>query len=322
MTQTDITTYKLNHTMIRIKEPKRSLDFYQDKLGMKLIGQKAFNESKFSLYFLGYDQFGAVNQGNSLWDREGILELTHNHGSENDDEFHVHSGNSEPKGFGHICISVDNITAACAKLENADVKFQKKLDDGRQRDIAFALDPDGYWVESQLIERSMTNEARHAKKTDLQSYRFNHTMIRIKDPKVSLPFYQNVMGMILLRTSEHANAKFTLYFLGYTQNKKASATEYEAKLLCSEYEGLLELTWNWGTETDTKFEGYNNGNSEPKGFGHLAVAVDEVEAACERFEEKGVHFIKKPRDGKMKNIAFIKDPDSYWIEIVPKNLQL
>jgi len=320
MAQTDPTTYKLNHTMIRIKEPNRTLDFYQNKLGMTLLGQKDFNESKFTLYFLGYDQSGAANYGNSLWNREGVLELTHNHGSENDDEFQAHSGNSEPRGFGHICISVDNITAVCEKLEGADVKFQKKLDDGRQKDIAFALDPDGYWVE--LIERSLTKEARDAKKTNLESYRLNHTMIRIKDPKVSLPFYQDIMGMTLLRTSEHANAKFTLYFLGYTHDKKASATEHEAKQLCSEYEGLLELTWNWGTETDTTFKGYHNGNSEPKGFGHIAVVVDEIEAACERLEKKGVRFIKKPKDGKMKNIAFIQDPDSYWIEIVPKDLQL
>lgn len=50
--------------------------------------------------------------------------------------------------------------------------------------------------------------------------------------------------------------------------------------------------------------------------GHIGFAVPDVEAACKRFEELGVAFVKKPNDGKMKNIAFIKDPDGYWIEIL------
>ena len=74
--------------------------------------------------------------------------------------------------------------------------------------------------------------------------------------------------------------------------------------------GVLELTHNHGTESDPSFTGYVSGNTEPgRGFGHLAISVDNIEAACERFEKLGVPFKKKLTDGKMKNIAFILDPD-------------
>ena len=79
--------------------------------------------------------------------------------------------------------------------------------------------------------------------------------------------------------------------------------------------GLLELTHNYGTESDSDFEGYHNGNSPPQGFGHICVSVPDVYAACERFEKLGIEFVKRPDDGSMKGLAFIKDPDGYWIEI-------
>lgn len=79
---------------------------------------------------------------NSAQTSSGLIELTHNYGSEDDPDFKIENGNKDPyKGFGHIAISVDNIQAACQRLEDAGYKFQKKLTDGRMKSIAFALDP-------------------------------------------------------------------------------------------------------------------------------------------------------------------------------------
>jgi lactoylglutathione lyase len=70
------------------------------------------------------------------------------------------------------------------------------------------------------------------------------------------------------------------------------------------------LTHNHGTESDPSFAGYASGNTEPgRGFGHIAITVDNIEEACERFEKLGVQFKKRLTDGRMKNIAFLYDPD-------------
>lgn len=286
------------------------MDFYTKKLGLELIDHKKFPEMKFDLYFLAYPN-GVASDG--PFGRQGVLELTHNYGTEHDASFKVNNGNTEPhRGFGHTCISVDNIEVACQELEAKGVAFQKRLTDGRQRNIAFALDPDGYWVE--LIEHG---SAKTANKTDVTGYKFNHTMIRIKDPKASLKFYREVLGMKLLSTSEHASAKFTLYFLGFIHDEtfveNSLTREDQASL-----EGVLELTWNWGTENDADFK-YHNGNDQPQGYGHIGISCDDAESYCANIVEKfgdEVTWGLKYNAGKLKNIAFIRDPDNYAIEIL------
>ena len=96
----------------------------------------------------------------------------------------------------------------------------------------------------------------------------NHTMIRVKDNEKSLKFYQDVFGMTLLRTSENKDAKFNLYFLGYPGDKGVPQASANGVNPTADREGLLELTWNYGTESDESFK-YHNGNDQPQGFGHI-----------------------------------------------------
>jgi lactoylglutathione lyase len=137
---------------------------------MKMVRKIEQPEAKFDLYFMGYDSPKAASHGNHWSDREGLIELTHNYGTEDDPNYKIMNGNTEPyKGFGHTCISVDNLQAACQRIEDAGYKFQKKLSDGRMKHIAFALDPDGYWVE--IIGQNPIEKTEDIKTTDVQTYR-------------------------------------------------------------------------------------------------------------------------------------------------------
>lgn len=145
--------FVFNHTMLRIKDPQASLDFYTRVLGFTLVRRIDFAEAKFSLFFLVLtDDPGAIPDDDAarkqwLAGQPGVLELTHNHGTEAEAGAVYHDGNSDPRGFGHICVSVPDVVAACARFEELGVAFQKRLTDGRMRELAFIRDPDGYWVE-------------------------------------------------------------------------------------------------------------------------------------------------------------------------------
>ena len=147
------TGFVFNHTMLRIKDPTPSLDFYTRVLGFRLIEKRDFPEAQFSLYFLAIVDDPSVipddDAARHAWMKSfpGVLELTHNHGTESQPGPVYHDGNSEPRGFGHIAIAVPNIVGACERFEALGVPFQKRLSDGRMNSIAFLKDPDGYWVE-------------------------------------------------------------------------------------------------------------------------------------------------------------------------------
>lgn len=144
--------FVFNHTMLRVKDVAKSLDFYTRVLGFSLVEKRDFPEAEFSLYFLALvdkAQIPSDPAARNAWMKSipGILELTHNHGTENDPAFAYHNGNTDPRGFGHICISVPDIRAACERFEALGVTFQKRLSDGRMKHLAFIKDPDDYWVE-------------------------------------------------------------------------------------------------------------------------------------------------------------------------------
>ena len=123
--------------------------------------------------------------------------------------------------------------------------------------------------------------------------RLLHTMIRVGDLDRSIAFYTETLAMKLLRRKDFPGGKFTIAFLGYGDESENTA---------------LELTHNWETSD------YDLGN----GYGHIAIGVDDVYAACEQVKQSGGEVVREA--GPMKHgttvIAFVKDPDGYLIELL------
>ncbi|WP_326534603.1 lactoylglutathione lyase [Pseudorhodoferax sp.] len=151
---------------------------------------------------------------------------------------------------------------------------------------------------------------------ETRGFTFNHTMLRVKDPAVSLGFYSKVMGMQVLRKLDFPEMKFSLYFLAHLPaHNGVPVSDQERTAWTFSQRGVLELTHNWGTESDGPFQ-YHDGNAQPQGFGHICISVPDLDAAVAWFDQHGVPYVKRPDQGRMKDVAFIKDPDGYWIEIV------
>ncbi|AHF74144.1 Lactoylglutathione lyase [Candidatus Sodalis pierantonius str. SOPE] len=123
--------------------------------------------------------------------------------------------------------------------------------------------------------------------------RLLHTMLRVGDLQRSIDFYTKTLEMLLLRTSENPEYKYTLEFVGYTDESDGA---------------VIELTYNWGVES------YDLGSA----YGHIALGVDNAAAACERIRQAGGKVTREagPVKGGTTIIAFIEDPDGYKIELI------
>ena len=123
--------------------------------------------------------------------------------------------------------------------------------------------------------------------------RLLHTMLRVGDLQRAIDFYTRVLGMRLLRTTDRPDQKYTLAFVGYGTNPDHAE---------------LELTYNYGVPK------YELGNA----FGHLAIAVEDAAAACERIRSSGGTVTREagPVKGGTTVIAFVQDPDGYKIELI------
>lgn len=121
---------RILHTMLRVGNLQRSLDFYTDVLGMKLLRQKDYPDGKFTLAFVGYGDESDTT----------VLELTHNWDTESYD-----LGN----GYGHIAVEVEDAYEACAQIKAKGGKVVREAGPMMHGNtvIAFAEDPDGYKIE-------------------------------------------------------------------------------------------------------------------------------------------------------------------------------
>ncbi len=124
--------------------------------------------------------------------------------------------------------------------------------------------------------------------------RYLHTMVRVTDLDESLGFYCDKLGLKEVSRVENEGGRFTLVFL-CAPGDEAAARENRAP--------MVELTYNWDPE---KYEGGRN-------FGHLAYAVDDIYAVCQRLKDAGVVINRPPRDGRM---AFVRSPDNISVELL------
>ena len=170
----------------------------------------------------------------------------------------------------------------------------------------------------EAVPKAVIGELATTPAPETREYILNQTMIRVQDPARSLAFYTGVLGMTLLKRLDFESMSFSLYFLAYQRSgdQPVPADPVARTAYTFSQKALLELTHNWGTEADPDFRGYHSGNDDPRGFGHIGISVPDVAAACARFEALGVPFVKRPDEGKIRGIAFIRDPDGYWIEIL------
>lgn len=170
-------------------------------------------------------------------------------------------------------------------------------------------------------ESSVKAEGVQPIATQTTGYTFNHTMLRVKDPAKSLEFYTGVLGMTLLAVKKFPAMGFDLYFLAkLTESERENLPSGDdLEIFAFRQRGILELTHNYGTETQADFS-YHDGNQEPQGFGHICFSVPNLDDAIAWFDKNNVEFKKRPEQGSMKHIAFIKDVDGYWIEIVQADL--
>lgn len=154
--------FVLNHTMLRVKDPAIALDFYTRILGLRVLRKLDFPEMAFSLYFLAYPVKGrkvpedAGERMAYTFSQAGVLELTHNWGTEKNQDFKYHDGNAQPQGFGHICFAVPDLKKATEWFDANQVQFIKRADQGKMKHVVFIKDPDGYWLE--IVQPSLLKE--------------------------------------------------------------------------------------------------------------------------------------------------------------------
>ncbi len=126
--------------------------------------------------------------------------------------------------------------------------------------------------------------------------RILHTMLHVGDLQRAIDFYTRLLGMTLLRTTERPEQKYSLAFVGYGSNPDHAE---------------LELTYNHGVDS------YEPGTA----YGHIAIAVPDVYAACDKIRAGGGNITREPGPVKGGNtvIAFVTDPDGYKIELIQRD---
>lgn len=196
---------RLLHVVYRVGDLDRTIKFYTECLGMKLLRKRDIPEEKYTNAFLGYGPE----------DSHFVIELTYNYGV---DKYDIGTA------FGHFGIAVDDIakTVELIKAKGGKVTREPGPVKGGSTVIAFIEDPDGYKFE--LLERGPTPEP------------LCQVMLRVGDLDRSISFYEKAFGMELLRTRDNPEYKYTIAMLGYGPEDKNAVLELTYNYGVTEYD--------------------------------------------------------------------------------------
>lgn len=195
---------RLLHAVYRVGDLDRTIKFYTECFGMKLLRKRDIPEEKYSNAFLG---FGPE-------DSHFVVELTYNYGV---DSYDIGTG------FGHFAIATEDIYKLVEDIRAKGGKVTREPGPvkGGKTVIAFVQDPDGYIFE--LIQRGPTPEP------------LCQIMLRVGDLDRSIKFYEKALGMKLLRTSDNSAYKYTIAMLGYAEEHQTTVLELTYNYGVTEY---------------------------------------------------------------------------------------
>eukprot|EP00877_Chromochloris_zofingiensis_P005126 jgi/Chrzof1/14614/Cz09g09150.t1 len=250
------------HAVYRVGDLQKTVDFYTKLLGMKVLRSRDIPEDKYSNTFLGYGPETT----------NFALELTYNYGVDSYDL---------GEGFGHFGVALPDVYKAAEKIKAGGGKITREPGPvkGGETVIAFAEDPTGYKWE--LIQRPQTPEP------------LCQVMLRVGDLQRSIDWYQNVLGMKLLRTRDNPEYKYTLAFMGYGPEDSST---------------VIELTYNYDKKEYTK------GNA----YAQVAISTNDVYKSGEQIKAAGGALTKEPGPvpGIGTKILATVDPDGYKYVLV------
>jgi len=254
---------RMLHVVFRVGDLEASKNFYTKCLGMKETRSRDVPEDKYANVFYGY----ASEETNFA------MELTYNYGVDSYDL---------GTGFGHFGVATEDVYALAKQIEDNGGKIVRPPGPvkGGTRNIAFAQDPSGYKWE--LIEREKLGKEP-----------FAQVMLRVADLQKSIDYYQNVLGMQLLRTRENPEYKYSLAFMGYGEEDDNT---------------VIELTYNWDQSQ------YDKGNA----YGQIAISTKDVYKSAEQIKAAGGQVTREPGPvpGIGTKVLATVDPDGWKTVLV------
>eukprot|EP01063_Lacrimia_lanifica_P039931 TRINITY_DN8906_c0_g2_i3.p1 TRINITY_DN8906_c0_g2~~TRINITY_DN8906_c0_g2_i3.p1 ORF type:complete len:446 (+),score=136.94 TRINITY_DN8906_c0_g2_i3:108-1445(+) len=286
---------------------------------------------------------GTLDAHDYLFHSHGTcLEFIHFTHEEENHHYTISSGN-DPKhlGFGGVNILVEDLAQVCRRLHG--LKYDVLAEPTPADPSVLVLDPDGYAV--RITERKSTALYDMRMRPDMAKLNdlgitldpaaakpppsvINQIRLRVKNPRASVPFYEEFFDMRVVCVRKCPDLEITRYYMVCRQQVRLESADFiplpkdpyaeEAWDFVQSFRvAFLELQHHHGVEDAEGFT-YHSGNTPPLGFGHLGFLVRDVEEVIEKCVKLGIFVIKNKGEGAFPQSGYIMDPDGYWIEIYPR----